>query len=113
MKLRNFITLALCAFFAASASAALVVQVVTIKPVIGDGQLIVEYQIVDDQDTVDTADDVVLRHGDQCVMAYDANTSTAAVQAAAYEDSWIKGTTTPPEGWTPPSPESEGEPDPE
>lgn len=111
MKLRHLILCALCALFATVASAALVVQVVTIKPQISTGELTVEYQVVDDQDTTDPADDVIVRHGDQCVMPYDASTSTAAVQAAAYQDSWIKGLTTPPDGWTPPEPE--GEPDPE
>lgn len=102
---KSLITSIIALALATAASAALQVQVVTIKPHIEAAELLIEYQIVDDHDTPSTADDTVLRHGELVTMAYGPETSTGDVQAAAWQDSWVKGLTTPPEGWTPPAPE--------
>lgn len=78
------------AFFPAltlSASAALHVVIVTVKPT----DNVIEYEIVDDHGTPSTADDTIVRHGDQVSVDLSGDFTQAQLQAAAEADATAKG----------------------
>lgn len=96
-----------------------VVETPTIKINIGDGTATTEYQVREDNDTADTADDVILIHGPQIVLAVadhpELQTALGVIIAAITQDAYVKGHATPPDDWVAPEPEpdpeDEGEPE--
>lgn len=88
--MKKLLALLSFAVLALSASAALQVDVVTIKAEPGSATLLVEYQVRDDKGTPEAADDTVVRHGDQVSLPYTAETTAAQIRAAARADAEAK-----------------------
>lgn len=89
--MKKLITILTFVLFALAASAALQVDIVTIKAQPASADLLIEYQIRDDQDTETTADDVVTRHGETVVLeGYSPTTNTTDIKAAATTDAITK-----------------------
>lgn len=88
--MKKLLALLSFAVLALTASAALQVDVVTIKAEPGSATLLVEYQVRDDKGTPSMADDVVVRHGDQVSVPYTENTTAAQIRAAARADAEAK-----------------------
>jgi len=90
--MKKLITILAVAAFAVAASAALQVDVVTIKAEPASAVLTVEYQVRDDHGTPENAaDDTIVRHGDQVAVPYTDTTTAAQIRAAARADAEAKG----------------------